>query len=243
VTATRNPFYHTSGDTIATLDWTHYVRVTKVLTGQAAHLARIDTRGPLISGVSSATHPAARAWYPLTTASLSWTASEAQTGVSGYSYVIDRSAGTIADTTSEGSETSYTSGALPEGVSYFHVRARDGAGNWGATVHRAVRVDTVAPTTMAPYRAAALRGGIATLRYKVVDAAPNGGTADVTIRVKTLRGRTVAKLVLQDRAVNDVLRARFRCRLARRTYRFFVYATDAAGNRQLEVGSNLLVVK
>jgi hypothetical protein len=242
-TSPMNPYYHTAGDTIATLDWTHYVRVTRALTGQAAHLARIDTTGPVVSGVSSPTHPAARTWYPVTTASLSWTASETQTGVSGYSYVIDRNADTVADATSEGGDTSYTSGALPQGVSYFHVRARDGAGNWGATVHRALRVDTVAPTTMAPYRASVLRGGIATLRYKVVDATPNAGTADVTIRVKTLGGRTVAKLVLDDRAVNDVLRARFRCRLVRKTYRFFVYAADAAGNRQLEVGSNLLMVR
>jgi hypothetical protein len=39
------------------------------------------------------------------------------------------------------------------------------------------------------------------------------------------------------------LEAHFRCRLAAGAYRFFVYATDEAGNRQIVVGANALVVK
>ena len=36
---------------------------------------------------------------------------------------------------------------------------------------------------------------------------------------------------------------RFTCKLARGTYRFTVYATDAAGNRQAKTASNKLVVR
>jgi hypothetical protein len=238
-----NPNYHSPADTVSTLDWSYYAKVTKALAGQTAHLAGIDTTGPSVTGITSSTHAVSADWYSNATASFGWTATDTQTGVDGYSFVVDQNAGTTPDTTSEGSDTSFTSGMLPQGVSYLHVRALDGAGNWGATVSRAVRVDTVAPATRAPYRAAVRRGRVATLKYKVLDPAPNGGTATVTIRVKTLGGRTVRILLLEGRAVNVVRSATFRCRLARGTYRFFVYAADAAGNRQTAVGVNRLVVR
>ena len=37
--------------------------------------------------------------------------------------------------------------------------------------------------------------------------------------------------------------ASFRCTLARGTYRFYVHATDPAGNRQVKVVSNRLIVR
>ena len=45
-------------------------------------------------------------------------------------------------------------------------------------------------------------------------------------------------------AVNKLLYKTFTCRLARGNYRYYVYATDLAGNVQvLPVGSNRLTVK
>jgi hypothetical protein len=142
-----SPFYHTSGDTAATLSWTYYLDCTKALVGQVAHYAGIDTTVPTTPTVSSSSHPVQTAWYATATASLSWSASDTQTGVSSYSYAIDQTATTTPDTTGEGSGTTYTSGTLPQGTSYFHVRARDGAGNWGAAQHFTLKVDTVAPAT------------------------------------------------------------------------------------------------
>jgi len=81
------------------------------------------------------------------------------------------------------------------------------------------------------------------LKYKVVDLAPNGGKANVRISIKTLGGRTVKTLRFTNKAVNVALTAKFRCRLARKTYRVYVYATDAAGNVQSKVGRNRLIVK
>jgi hypothetical protein len=104
-------------------------------------------------------------------------------------------------------------------------------------------VDDVAPVTLAPYKATVVRGRRATLRYRVNDAEPNGGAADVTIVVKTLTGRTVRTAILGSRQVNAPLTYRFRCTLRKKTYKFFVYATDTAGNVQATIGSNRLVVK
>ena len=121
----------------------------------------------------------------------------------------------------------------------------DHAGNCPDPVstHCHVKIDTRRPTTKAPYAASVVRYRTATLRYKVVDLAPNGVKANVTIRIKTLGGRTVKTLRYANRAVNLTLAATFRCTLAKKTYRFSVYATDAAGNAQAKVGSNKLIVK
>lgn len=105
----------------------------------------------------------------------------------------------------------------------------------------AVTLDTGRPVPKAPRRATTRRGAYATLRYRVNDAL--GPKARVTIKVKTLGGRTVKKVTFASKPVNTLLAWRFRCRLARKTYRFYVYATDAAGNVQSKVGRNRLIVK
>jgi Peptidase family M28 len=59
-----NPYYHTSGDTVAHLSWGYYVRVTKGVVATAAHLAymdgmlpssRISVSGMTIRGVTTRT--------------------------------------------------------------------------------------------------------------------------------------------------------------------------------------------
>jgi hypothetical protein len=66
-----------------------------------------------------------------------WRATDA-TGILGYSYELDREPATIPDTTSEGAALSKAFGKLAKGRWYFHVRAQDGAGNWGPTSHYAI---------------------------------------------------------------------------------------------------------
>ncbi|MBC7286907.1 MAG: fibronectin type III domain-containing protein [Armatimonadetes bacterium] len=68
---------------------------------------------------------------------LAWRATDA-TGIKGYSYVVDRSGGTVPDAQAETSEQSLTLSDLAPGVWYFHVRAQDGAGNWGPPSHYAI---------------------------------------------------------------------------------------------------------
>lgn len=142
-----NPYYHTALDDITTFHWPYYVNVSKGVVGLTGHLAGIDSAAPVVTGSTSATHPSESQWYAVAAPSFSWSAADTQTGISGYSRVLDREPATVPDTTSEGTGTSWTSPqSLADGVWYFHVRARDGAGNWGAATHRAVHVDTGAPS-------------------------------------------------------------------------------------------------
>jgi len=104
-------------------------------------------------------------------------------------------------------------------------------------------IDRYRPTTVASYRATVVRGHYVKLRYRVNDVAPNRGTASVKIRIRTLGGRMVKKMAYARKPVNTLLYWRFRCKLAKRTYRFFVYAVDAAGNVQSKVGHNRLTVR
>ncbi len=95
----------------------------------------VDTSKPVNPTVSSTTHTV-NVWSQTPVITMTWSgASDALTGVVGYSYVLDSSALTVPDTTSEGNGTSATSGTLSDGQYYFHLRTVDGAGNWSDPVH------------------------------------------------------------------------------------------------------------
>jgi len=105
----------------------------------------IDTTAPTISTLTSSTHPSESTWYSNDDPAFSWSASDTS-GITGYSYILDQTASTTPDNTSEGTgtTTSYTDKA--NGTWYFHIRAKDGAGNWGSTTHKTVKIDVSAPT-------------------------------------------------------------------------------------------------
>jgi len=85
-----------------------------------------------------------------------------------------------------------------------------------------------------------------TLRYKIADDTPNGGTATVTITVKNRAGKKVKTMAPAVKPVNAMLGWRFTVPRTWRTgtYRFFVDVTqDTAGNPGIGPASNKLVVK
>lgn len=102
--------------------------------------------------------------------------------------------------------------------------------------------DSVKPTTSAS-KATVVRGRTATLKYKVTDAQPTKGTATVWIKFKNSHGKTVRIISEGSVTVNESLKATFRCRLAKGTYKYYVYATDASGNWVSKPGSAKLTVK
>ncbi len=125
-------------------------------------------------------------------------------------------------------------------------RSVDAAGNVEPAKTVTVWIDTVRPAVAAPKAAKAKRGAKATLRYKVTDAVPNSGKAVVVIQVKNAKGKLVKTLKLGQRPVTNALQsAAFTVpkKWPRGSYRFSVYATDAAGNKQLKVASNRLIVR
>ena len=129
-----------------------------------------------------------------------------------------------------------------EGVSAYGVRARDVFGNSTASSF-VVKLDTRRPTPKAPSAAAAKRGKSCALKYEVADPTPGSPTAKVKIVIRNSHGRQVWAKTLPSKPVNKVFTYTFRCGLARGSYRFSVYATDAAGNTQTKVASNRLTVK
>ena len=128
-----------------------------------------------------------------------------------------------------------------DGSHAFLARATDNAGNVATrTFH--VRIDTRRPVAKAPWVAEAVSGQPAALSCAVSDPRPGSPSATVTITVKTASGRAVKTLRFTRQPVGKRLICRFRCTLAVGQYRFFVSATDAAGNRVADPASNRLEV-
>ncbi len=133
---------------------------------------------------------------------------------------------------------------LADGVWYLHVRGRDVLGQEGATMHRAVRIDTRGPSTTALANVSVRKGGTARLRFRVADPAPNGGSATVRIEIRSRRGRVVKAVTLAGaKPLATALAWKVRCPWAPGPYTFKVLAWDSAGNRQVKAGSARLTVR
>ena len=104
-----------------------------------------------------------------------------------------------------------------------------------------MRIDASPPTT-AVKAAAAKHNKTATISYKVSDAPPNAGVADVTITIKTAKGKIAKSIVLPGRAVNSWLSYKFHCTLAKGTFTMRVTALDGAGNPQVGLGGSAKLV-
>ena len=109
----------------------------------------IDIVAPsTVSSLTSTSHSLST-WSSNNTIDISWTAATdtGGTGVAGYSFIFDTSPSTLPDTAINTTLTSTSSASLSDSSShYFHVRAIDNAGNWGATTHTGpYYLDTVYP--------------------------------------------------------------------------------------------------
>jgi photosystem II stability/assembly factor-like uncharacterized protein len=104
----------------------------------------------------------------------------------------------------------------------------------------ALPVDTVRPVTKALAAASVKRGRTATLKYRVVDA---GGTATVVIKIKNSAGKVKKTLALGVQPCGAALKATFKASLSKGVYKWYVYATDAAGNKQGKAAWQKLTVK
>ena len=88
-----------------------------------------------------------------------------------------------------------------------------------------------------------VKGKKATLKYQVNDVAPNLGTATAIIKIKNRAGKVVKTIKPGVKAVNVLQKATFTCKLAKGTYKFYVTATDAAGNVAAKAAVNKLIVR
>jgi hypothetical protein len=119
----------------------------------------------------------------------------------------------------------------------YQITVATSGGGGGGTL------DTVAPTTVAPSASKVIKGKKATLKYQVNDADPNLGTATAIIKIKNKAGKVVKTIKPGVKAVNVLQKATFTCKLAKGTYKFYVTATDAAGNVTAKAAVNKLTVR
>ena len=96
-------------------------------------------------------------------------------------------------------------------------------------------------TTEAPSPSNVKRGKVATLRFRVNEPIV-GGVADVTIRIQK-SDRVVKTLRIMSVPMNSLQKAKFTCRLAKGTYRFYVSATTTSGAVSSNTAWNTLKVK
>ena len=112
-------------------------------TGLTATGGRLNARRALSQEITlpaglsgSSTSPSLNAWSNVNTATAAWGGATDASGIDGYSFSWSPDSAFVPDEVKDAEENVTSSTAtLPDGRNWFHVRARDGAGNWGETVH------------------------------------------------------------------------------------------------------------
>jgi hypothetical protein len=85
-------------------------------------------------------------WIFASTANFSWNASDLDSGVSEYSYVLSTDQNSATDSIAETSILRKTYTSLRPGTYYFSVKAKDIAGNWGTQRKINMSIDSTPPT-------------------------------------------------------------------------------------------------
>lgn len=117
---------------------------TEIDLGRAEY--SIVPKSPEGVSIFSETHPFQGSWYNNKSPIISW---ERDSGVEGFSFVLDNKPSTIPESVINSNETSKAFTDLPDGLWYFHIKAVK-RGAWGTTGHFLVRVDTTAPAEFKP---------------------------------------------------------------------------------------------
>lgn len=129
-----------------------------------------------------------------------------------------------------------------DGEHVVEYRGRDADGNVGDWQSVIVRIDTRPPKGALLHAVGVMRTTTAKIGYRVNDAAPGAGAADVSISIRNTNGRVVQRLELRARATGRPLEATFSCRLPRGFYRIRMTARDLAGNAAPKAAETRLVV-
>ncbi|MBI5870380.1 MAG: hypothetical protein HZB44_05390 [Actinobacteria bacterium] len=150
----------------------------------------------------------------------------------GYSYIFDQNPATVPDTVSEGADTSKAYTDTGDGIWYFHVRAVDPLGNWGAASHRKAQIDTGAPviTNILP-SGTITTGDPATVQADLSDSISG---IDVATGSVSVDGTELTGCVVNSSLVScDTSSAGF----AEGAHSISVTAYDNAGNPNTATGS------
>ena len=190
-----------------------------------------ETSDPLltISGADSA-------WHNKPVA-LSFSATDGQSGVQKLQY---QSPPTVAAWTDG---ASYTVPLTTQGAITVSVQALDWCNRVG-TASATVKIDTTQPTTDALNAVSVKKGKSAKLKYRIAEPTNLSPTAQVVLKVVAARsGRTVKTLAINAAPMNATQSTSFKVTFKKGAYRWYVYATDLAGNPQANVDSARFTVK
>jgi len=233
-----DPRSHTPEDTVSHFVWPYYVGAAKTLLGTVACEAGLMAATPTTTAIGAIDN----AWYrKAVQVTLAAVGAPGGSAVASITYAVDRA----SPTTTPGATAKVTvpvSGSV-NGPHRLVFHATDASDESEPNQTVTVNLDTVRPKTRALAAATVRRYGTATLKFRVIDALPNGSTARVVIKIKNAAGRVVKTVKVGVKKVNRRQSARIKVVLPKRTYRFFVYARDKAGNRQSAVGHASLLVE
>ena len=137
---------------------------------------------------------------------------------------------------------SYTVPVTAQGATLVEARILDWCGNLGSA-SATVRIDTTKPHPEALDAVRVRRMGLAKLHFRVTEPAGLSPSVKVTIRIRKPNGQIMKTIILDDVATNVEHTQSFKVTFNRGLYRWYVYATDLAGNVQDHVAVAVLRVK
>jgi photosystem II stability/assembly factor-like uncharacterized protein len=128
-----------------------------------------------------------------------------------------------------------------DGVHELWYGAVDSNGNVEPAYYVPVAIDTVRPRLTAVRSSPVFRGKVAKVRFRVDDISTT--RVDVVVKIRHA-GRSAVIKTVRARVRPKASRVlAFRCTLPAGRYRFTVFATDLAGNRQARAGHGTLIVR
>jgi len=175
------------------------------------------------------------AWHNAPVA-LTFSATDGQSGVQKVQY---QSPPTVAAWTDG---MSYTVPVATQGAITVSAQALDWCNRVG-TASATVNIDTTKPETAALGNVSVKKGKTAKLKYRITEPAGLSPTAKVVIKIKRGNGTTAKTITINSAQTNAQQTYSFKCNLAKGTYKWYVYATDLAGNTQENVAKASLKVK
>ncbi|MCE5204311.1 MAG: cell wall-binding repeat-containing protein [Actinomycetia bacterium] len=111
----------------------------------ASDAIKVDTAPPTIQSITPQPQQLESTFYSARDTDIAWVANPDLSQAVAFSYLLDHSSGTVPDTAADAETTHTVYTGLTDGTWYFHIRGRDGAGNWGPAMHRTIRIDGTAP--------------------------------------------------------------------------------------------------
>lgn len=155
---------------------TYYFRVrardaagnVEAYPGTADAFTTVDASSPTAPSITSPSNHLVNVWNTVSNdPQFSWTSSDpgsAPSGIEGYSAALNRSSGYTPPATVNLTANTITYTDVADGAWYFHVRAKDNAGNWGlVSSYGPIKIDMTPPsfTSIVPARSTAPEGNLA----------------------------------------------------------------------------------